>query len=333
MSSAGVDIYDTASRHDAPDLAAAKVRSLAQSLKARDRRPIFKKIDSTLLGNIAAEINAALESCGFDVALVAPAFPAMGRTLIDGRLHIFGKPSEPARFLPSLLQTQMAGGVGQVNLEVLQRGSEAIADTLTKSIARGARLIALDSASQDDLRRIVQATQLLDAKAMLAGAGALAAELAALLPAAEHPEVAMPDPAAESGRILLIIGSANPTTEMQLRCLLDSRPVMLSEPGERFDRRAGRDESHVLLCLQPGSDVQFANVISSITPLLDGELRGIVLSGGDTAEAVARCFEADGIRLLGEITPGIPWGRFIGGRAAGIRVATKAGGFGTDEAL
>ncbi|MBO0721966.1 MAG: four-carbon acid sugar kinase family protein [Blastocatellia bacterium] len=333
MSSAGVDIYDTASRRDTPESAAAKVRNLSQSLTTRNRLPIFKKIDSTLLGNLAAEIDAALESCGLDVALVAPAFPAMGRTLIGGRLHLFGKPSNPARFLPWLLQTQRAAGVGQVKIEVLQYGSAAVAETLTHLIARGARLIALDGATQDDLRCIVQATQLLDAKAMLAGAGALAAEIAALLPAAGHSEAEPPEPAAQSGRVLLIIGSANPTTEMQLRYLLESRPVVLSEPGELFERRALRDESHVLLCMQPGIDKQFTRVISAITPLLDGELRGIVLSGGDTAEAVARCFEADGIRLLGEITPGIPWGRFIGGKAAGIRVATKAGGFGADEAL
>jgi uncharacterized protein YgbK (DUF1537 family) len=332
VDSAAVHVYDTASRADSPEQAAAKVRRFCDSLTASNCPLIFKKLDSTLLGNLAAELEAALEACGFEVALVAPAFPAMGRTLIGGRLHLFSEPSDPPRCLPVLLREQGASGVAHVGLDVLMGGGEAVAETVRRLTSQGARLIVLDSASQEDLRRIVQAAELIDARAMLAGAGALAGEIAAKMPESVRAETSAPEQTAEPGRVLLVIGSSNAATERQIDRLLHLRRVIAIEPGMMVDRRTISGDSHVLLRTKPGSGAEhFA--VAVFAPLIDGGLRGIVLSGGDTAEAVACYLNAGGIRLEGEIAPGVPWGRFIGGAAAGLPVATKAGGFGADESL
>jgi D-threonate/D-erythronate kinase len=332
---AAVHLYDTASRADSPEQAAAKVRRFCDSLMASNFPLIFKKLDSTLLGNLAAEIEAAMEACGFEVALVAPAFPAMGRTMVGGRLHLFGEPSDPPRSLPALLREQGYSDVAHVGLDILQHGGEAVAGTVYRLTSQGARLIALDSMSQEDLRRIVQATELIDARALLAGSGALAGEIAAKMPECARAEVAAPERTAEPGRVLLVIGSSNAVTERQINRLLHLRPVVALDSGTTVDRRALNSDSHILLRTGPGSGVDHfaAAGFASFAPLLDGGLRGIVLSGGDTAEVVARCLNAGGIRLEGEIVPGVPWGRFIGGAAAGLPVATKAGGFGADESL
>jgi D-threonate/D-erythronate kinase len=335
VDSAAVHVYDTASRADSPEQAAAKVRRFCDSLTASNCPLIFKKLDSTLLGNLAAELEAALEACGFEVALVAPSFPAMGRTLIGGRLHLFGEPSDPPRCLPVLLREQGASGVAHVGLDVLMGGGEAVAESVRRLTSQGARLIVLDSASQKDLRRIVQAAELIDARAMLAGAGALAGEIAEKMPESVRAETTAPEQTAEPGRVLLVIGSSNAVTERQIDRLLQLRRVIAIEPGMLVDRRTISGDSHILLWTKPGSRAEhFAvAVFAPFAPLIDSGLRGIVLSGGDTAEVVAHCLNAGGIRLEGEIVPGVPWGRFIGGAAAGIPVATKAGGFGTDESL
>jgi uncharacterized protein YgbK (DUF1537 family) len=39
------------------------------------------------------------------------------------------------------------------------------------------------------------------------------------------------------------------------------------------------------------------------------------------------------VRVYGEVEPGVPAGEVVGGVAQGMRVVTKAGGFGTDAAL
>jgi uncharacterized protein YgbK (DUF1537 family) len=49
---------------------------------------IFKKIDSTLRGNVGPEVVAAMAAFGCDMALVTPAFPAAGRVVVNGYLQV-----------------------------------------------------------------------------------------------------------------------------------------------------------------------------------------------------------------------------------------------------
>jgi D-threonate/D-erythronate kinase len=336
VDSADINVYDTASRCDPPEQAAAKVRHLCHSLIDSNCPLIFKKLDSTLLGNLGAEIEAVMEACGYEVALVAPSFPAMGRTIVEGRLHLFDEPSDPPLLLPELLRANGTSAVVHIGFEAVHRSSESLAETISELIALGTRMIAFDSLSQADLKRIVQAADLIDARAMLVGSGALASEIAATMPVANRSKAVSAEPPEpiDPGRVLLIIGSANPTTAKQLNRLIATRPVAMIEPGSMASSQALRDGSHLLLRVKPGINVEyFKLVLEAFTPLLDGELRGMVLSGGDTAEVVAHSLNADGIELFGEIAPGVVWGRLIGGRAAGLPVATKAGGFGSDESL
>jgi len=60
---------------------------------------------------------------------------------------------------------------------------------------------------------------------------------------------------------------------------------------------------------------------------------GLVLTGGDIAAAVCAALGATAIRLRGEVRPGIPWGILIVGTWRGLRIVTKAGGFGDEDAL
>jgi len=326
-----VHVYNTASRRDSPELAAAKVHRFCDSLKASKYPLIFKKLDSTLLGNLAAEIEAAMEALGFEVALIAPAFPAMGRTLVDGRLRLFGESTDPPQFLPELLREQGASGVAQVGLDVLKHGVETVTENLIQLVSQGARLLVFDSISQEDLRGIVQAAELLEARTLLAGSGALAGEIAVNMPFVPASERTVSEQTDMPGRLLLVIGSGNPVTERQINRLLLLRPVVPLEPGTIGDIGSLSEGNHILLRVELGK--RFEHFAATFAALLDSSLRGIVLSGGDTAEAVARRLNAEGIKLGGEIVPGVPWGQFIGGRAAGLLVATKSGGFGADESL
>lgn len=70
-----------------------------------------------------------------------------------------------------------------------------------------------------------------------------------------------------------------------------------------------------------------AEVVAGLSGLFDA----LVLTGGDTAVGVARRLDAVGVRLEGEIEPGIPVGTLIGPNPC--RVVTKAGGFGEPDAL
>jgi uncharacterized protein YgbK (DUF1537 family) len=60
---------------------------------------------------------------------------------------------------------------------------------------------------------------------------------------------------------------------------------------------------------------------------------GLVLVGGDTSIRMISALGASGVRLESEVLPGIPAGRILGGDHDGMRVITKAGGFGGSHTL
>src|SRR3954463_919522 len=82
--------FDTDSRALDAGAAAARAGGVASRARERGVRTIYKKIDSTLRGNVGAEnaaIFRALTGQGQPAVVVAcPAFPAMGRTTRDGRV-------------------------------------------------------------------------------------------------------------------------------------------------------------------------------------------------------------------------------------------------------
>ncbi|MGO3123908.1 MAG: nucleotide-binding domain containing protein, partial [Advenella sp.] len=64
-----------------------------------------------------------------------------------------------------------------------------------------------------------------------------------------------------------------------------------------------------------------------------GKVRGLIATGGDGAEQVMSALQATGIRLIDEVSGGVPLGTLIGGEYAGMPIVTKAGGFGSENVL
>ena len=66
---------------------------------------------------------------------------------------------------------------------------------------------------------------------------------------------------------------------------------------------------------------------------LNAPLGGLVLTGGDIAVSCCSLLSASGISVLREVAPGIPVGVLKGGQCSGLKVVTKAGAFGAEDAL
>jgi uncharacterized protein YgbK (DUF1537 family) len=63
------------------------------------------------------------------------------------------------------------------------------------------------------------------------------------------------------------------------------------------------------------------------------KLKGLVLTGGDIALSSCSLLSATGFNVVEEVAPGIPVGLLKGGLCDGLRVVTKAGAFGDEDAL
>src|SRR4051812_41072880 len=89
--------YDAGSRGLSAEAAAGRHADVLARL-GEPGRTLFKKIDSPLRGQPAAEIAAALAhlstGIGTGFGVFAPAFPATGRTTVDGRILVNGQPLE-----------------------------------------------------------------------------------------------------------------------------------------------------------------------------------------------------------------------------------------------
>ena len=66
---------------------------------------------------------------------------------------------------------------------------------------------------------------------------------------------------------------------------------------------------------------------------LNVPVSGLVLTGGDIALSCCSLLSADGISVIREVAPGIPVGVLKGGQCSGLKVVTKAGAFGAEDAL
>jgi len=146
-----------------------------------------------------------------------------------------------------------------------------------------------------------------DEDALLVGSGGLARRLAGA-PAQR------PLPRA-SGPVLVVAGSPAVETQRQLEQLPARVDVLRTAPTT--ERDAG--EAAALL----------AQAVAN-----RGERPGlVVLTGGQTARLTCQALGVRAIDLLGEVQPGIPVGRLIGGMWHDALVVTKAGGFGGPSAL
>jgi D-threonate/D-erythronate kinase len=329
---AAVTVLDTESRDLEPTAARAAARAAAARLVAGRPRVLYKKLDSTLRGPVAAELHGMLEGSGLTRVLVAPAFPAQGRTVVDGIVRVGGRPADETaiagdvtfpRTGASALAVFGAGGphpVASIPLDTVRQGQAAVRSRLSRF--EGAFLADAETATDlDGLAPAGDGTGVL-----VAGSAGLAAALARRL----VPDRRIPDGPVEvprlPGPLLVVAGSAHPVTLAQLARLrargLDDRRVLSPERAGGVDDLAGRAETARRLGALARERVERAPRPGTV-----------LLTGGESAAAVCRALGATGLRLDGEVEPGLARGRLLDGPRAGLAVVTKAGGFGDPDTL
>jgi len=85
-------VLDVDSRADAPERAAAKVRAAVTALRGWGAGVLYKKTDSTLRGNLGAELDAFREATGTPALPFLPASPLNARVTVDGVQLVEGRP-------------------------------------------------------------------------------------------------------------------------------------------------------------------------------------------------------------------------------------------------
>ncbi len=360
---------DTETRALSPEAAYRRVRDVADRLCAMQPDRVYKKVDSTLRGNLGAEVDAVMDASGLQLAVVAPAYPVMGRTTRDGTHRLDGTPvheteigrdpKTPVRVsnLVRLLESGSRRRPALVSLETVERGPQAIRDEVDEYARRGVSLVVCDAETDRALRAVGES--LADRRDVLwVGSAGLAEHLADLL---ELPQRTFFTPAidASDGPVLLVTGSVSEITRKQVAAFA-ARPgvgVVVVDPcassiggDAAWSAELERCCQRLGAALASGSDCALivdprARHVEDTDRLVDAlgriaadgarshRLRGLILNGGDTARAVCRHLGVSGIHLLAEVQPGVPLGRLVGNSEMRLLAVTKAGAFGSERTL
>ena len=227
----------TESRNIPPHEAYEKVKYATQVMLDKFNPDyFFKKIDSTIRGNIAVEVLGMLEVLGWDTAIIVPAFPSEGRVTVGGYHLLKGVPIERTEMardpyspifeshVPTLLKKEVGEDwehlVASIDLKDVMQGAGPILKLLNGFIADGKKLIVIDAVSTTDIEQILLAMNKSDYKILPVGTAACAKCLSDMWFSQSKPDgeymflPALPK--------LVVSGSATEITASQIRALEQS---------------------------------------------------------------------------------------------------------------
>lgn len=279
---------------------------------------LFKKVDSVFRGNSFAEIRATIESFSFDLAILSPAYPQMGRKVRNGILHIKDIDGESTIDLREGLDR--AG----ISFTILNNIDRAEMSSRLKDIVKSGPMVVLcDVESPGEMQEIVVVVRQLCQRILWIGSGGLAHALASELPEKKPQHKSYPG----EGRIVLWVGSDHPVTKKQLDFLRENAEVYECAVE---DFSAVSSNPHVIFRVTRDLTTE-AQIKSAFSLLSSSSISCCLMTGGYTAALVCRALGVRSLTLSGEFAPGLPQGIAMGELSNQFPVILKSGGFGGED--
>ena len=164
----------TETRNISPQDAYEKVKDITLYMKNHlGVDSFYKKIDSTIRGNIAVETLGMLQVLDMDAAIIIPAFPNEGRVTIGGYHLLKGVPIEKTEMasdphspiyeshIPTILEKQVGEEykdiIGSIELKTVLKGAGPILNALNALVKDGKKLIVVDAVSSTDIEQVILA--------------------------------------------------------------------------------------------------------------------------------------------------------------------------------
>lgn len=364
-------VVDTESRFDDPETAYRKAFQTGERAKSENIKYLYKKLDSTMRGNVGAEIAGLIDSMNIRHTFLVPALPLYGRTTRNGNVYIDGvilaeteysnDPKNPVKesYIPAIISKQSDKKTAVLSYKDLKSGKQEISLKL-KELMKSVEIIVIDAEDEKDLELISSLVTGIRGKVMYAGCSGFAEKLSGYFELQK-----------ERKSNVVIAGSVNKITakqaeyaarELKIKVIDIDNEEILTGRKEAEKKRilrlteksiaAGEDliirssSSHISVkkCLEKGRKLgldafRVSDLVANFLGELAGEyiikkcLRGIVLTGGDTAIKTLNALNINGIAVKDEIMHGIPYGYFNDKKYGDLLVVTKAGGFGGEDAL
>lgn len=358
---------DCESRHLNREQAADRIRQVCQLAVAFSFSHFYKKTDSTLRGNIGAEITACLETVQQHQPFVfIPSYPKANRILRNGimyvddvRLDQTAYAADPLNPITDASADSLFRDHRELQLRVLTAMDFVEATLPTKKDQPD--LYVLDSDNDDQLRQIAEHLADLQWLKLTAGCAGFAEFLAGTI--AGQPgwaKVASGTVAASSPGMLVICGSINPRSLRQIDQFITDHPEYVHHTFTTEQKQMScwqsEDAKGLILQWKTTLDQQLPVILQTIDTsatfdqTIDAQTVAISLAqvvkqlaakntrfslvvfGGDTLFSIARELGFHYLLPLREVTPGVVQS-LITTRSGDMMLFSKAGGLGHDRVL
>jgi D-threonate/D-erythronate kinase len=349
---------DADTRSHGPEQASEKVARIVDRFGSSVL--LFKKVDSTLRGNVAAELAGVLHArrataaAGERIAILfAPAFPAQGRTTIHGRQMVNGRPlqhtdlgrpehaSSPARLDGMFAEAGLSSG--WIELARVRAGAGPLKSAVQR-MADQMDVLVFDAETDDDLHAIANAGIALGSNMIWAGSAGLARHIPDAAGFARDSYAMTRAKPQVDGPALFVVGSPAPVSCRQadeLAAAPDLAAFTLS--ADAFSDGGTKYTGVITERLERGDDVlvrfdssqvsaqheprALARALGVLLQPCAKQLGTLLATGGETARAILDAWAVGNLRLLGEVEPGLPYSVGECGDRT-LLILTKAGGFG-----
>jgi uncharacterized protein YgbK (DUF1537 family) len=308
----------TGSRDIAPNEADRLLLAVASDPAVADFRCVFKKIDSVFRGNTVHEIGTAIRLFRADVAVIAPSYPALGRSSEEGVVRVRDLHREHRI---EALDVLRSAGIDPLRIAAGMGAEYIAAEMLAVSRRERGGVLYCDATEQAHLDAAVVAADRLRLNVLWIGSGGLAHALAAV-----HPQPTAKILGAPTGFVLVFAGSDHPVSSRQIDHLASRKDIVRWSPGASSPQWFAQAGAIVVpIACGRTSEQDIAALAQGIEP---GDVSCLFMTGGDTAALVCRALGIEALDLQHEFEPGLPQGVAVGGRFAGRTTILKSGGFG-----
>lgn len=326
----GFEIVSSETRNANKEDAEKACRLIYEKLLEKTYDHFYKKIDSTLRGNVKSEGELLLEylPAGAKIAVVLP-FPKNGRTVVEGRHYVNGvalnetffakDPIKPIK--SNLLKDYFDGEL--INLEMIRSGK------LIEFISRvTSPFVIFDGERDSDLDLIADALSKSGLDRHIIGSAAIMDSLMKVW-------------GYEKAPVLIISGSCNSANMKQMENFLrEEKASVLDydivndklygqvEEGRSIVLRSVRSEDEIEKSLAKHKAIEIREMIGSkaMELIKKYNIKKIVSCGGDISIELMERLGIEAFDILYEIEPGIAYGK--GGEYG---IITKPGGFGSEK--
>lgn len=364
-------VADTESRHLSPEEAYDRTYRWTRLAKEQDVRLIYKKTDSTLRGNVGAELRATMDAGGRSKTIFAPALPRLGRTVSGGEVFFQGVPLTSTVFAKDPFTPICSSSIADIihatapGVSILNATPSNLLDAYYAAGRNS--VIVVDAQTDSQLHEIALSSYALREKVVLAGCAGFAQMIPSMLDCSSLP---LPS-RIKAENCLFISGSINriameqvdhaqrlgvPAVLLRPRQLLE-QDYWESCEGEAFLEKLSstlREKRCLILktadseedtaCVRRYAESQgiplealhlrLADHLGLLTAKLveNNNLDLLSVFGGDTLYGVLKHLHIQKITPESEILPGVVQSVFSCDR--GLRyIVSKAGGFGEADLI